>query len=80
LGLWPEPLPRLPKVLAGYRAGDAVWLWDHRHPASPERRFKARIIAVLPSLHELTLRTEDARIVSLNPILHPAMIAKRSEP
>ena len=72
LGLWPEPLPTLPRVLEGYERDDEVWFFEG------ERRTKAKVIAVLRSIHTLTLRTEDWRIVNVNPVLTPAAICKRS--
>lgn len=70
-GLWPEPLPALPRTLEGYARDDAVWL--HEGP----RRSAARIIAVLRGHHLLTLRTADHRIVQVNPITHPHHISRR---
>lgn len=72
LGLWPEPLPTLPRVLEGYERDDLVWLIEGK------RRTKAKVIAVLRDRHELTLRTDDWRIVNVNPVLTPAAICKRS--
>ena len=72
LGLWTEALPSLPRSLEVYERDDLVWLFEEG------RRTKARVIAVLRSLHELTLRTDDHRIVNVNPVLHPTAICKRS--
>jgi hypothetical protein len=72
LGLWPEPLPPLPRSLEGYERDDEVWLFEG------ERRTAARVIAVLRSCHTLTLRTADHRIVSVNPSMNAAVICKRS--
>lgn len=72
LGLWPEALPAMPRVLEGYQRDDLVWLFEDG------RRTKAKVIAVLRSLHELTLRTDDHRLVSVNPVLNPTAICKRS--
>lgn len=56
LGLWPEHLPQLPRVLEGYQTGDLVWLTEGLR------------------------RTDDHRIVTMNPVTHPHLICKRSTP
>lgn len=72
LGLWPEPLPPMPHMLEGYEREDLVWIWEG------QRRIKGRVIAVLRHSHTLTIRTEDDRIISINPVLQPASVCKRS--
>jgi hypothetical protein len=75
------PVSEIPKVrarLEGYAYDDLVLYHDLRHPAQPERRIKARVIFVDLTVHELTLRTEDHRLVTLNPTLHPHLISRRS--
>lgn len=72
LGLWPESLPAMPRSLEGYQRDDLVWIFEDG------RRTKAKVIAVLRSLHELTLRTDDHRLVSVNPVLNPTAICRRS--
>lgn len=86
--MFPEAPPQPRKQMAGYAYGDEVWLWEANRAGQntgqtagqPETRRKARVIAVLLSLHQLTLRTDDNRLVSLNPLVHGAMITKRSSP
>jgi hypothetical protein len=51
-----------------------VWLFEG------PRRTPARVIAVLRSIHTLTLRTDDWRIVNVNPVINPTAICKRSAP
>lgn len=72
LGLWPEPLPTMPRVVEGFESGDKVWLWEG------ERRCPARVIAVLRSCHTVVLSTVDHRIVSIKPAYSPTAICKRS--
>lgn len=74
LGLWPEHLPQLPRVLEGYQTGDLVWLTEGL------RRTAARVLIPLRRTHQLVLRTDDHRIVTMNPVTHPHMICKRSIP
>ena len=70
--LFPEALPRLPTVLAGYQAGDEVWLKEGT------ARTRARVICVLRRRHLLVLRTACHRPATVNPITHPTTICKRS--
>lgn len=72
LGLWPEPLPTLPRVLEGYERDDLVWFIEGA------RRTKAKVIAVLRERKELTLRTDDHRIVKINPVHNSTAICRRS--
>lgn len=74
LGLWAEPLPTMPRALEGYERDDLVWLFEG------DRRVGARVIAVLRSIHTLTLRTDDWRIVNVNPVINPTAICRRSTP
>lgn len=64
----------MPRALEGYERDDLVWLFEGA------RRTPARVIAVLRSINTLTLRTDDWRIVNVNPVLTPAAICKRSTP
>lgn len=72
LGLWPEPLPALPKVLDGFGRDDLVWLFEG------ERRTPARVIAVLRSTHQVIVRTDDHRIETITPAIEFGRILKRN--
>ena len=72
------PAPALPPArvltLGGYRVDETVLLADLKRPGFWRR---ARVIAVLPRLHQLVLRAEaPAAIVDVNPILHPHLIRR----
>ena len=72
LGLWPEPLPTMPRVLEGYQYRDLVWLFEG------ERRTKAEVIAVLRDKKQLVLKTDDGRHVMIAPGKNSSAICKRS--
>lgn len=72
LSLFPEPLPAMPPSLEGYERGDLVWIWEG------ERRTKGRVLAALRSIHCLTIRTDDHRVLQVNPKDKSTAICKRS--
>lgn len=72
LGLWPEPLPALPKVLDGFMRDDEVWLIDG------DRRIAARVIAVLQKSHQVVITTIDHQLITITPACEPGRILKRT--
>jgi hypothetical protein len=62
--------------LGGYEVGDLVWLTQLGYPG---QRRPAKVINILHKCHVLVLRAENpASIVDLNPLVHPALISKRT--
>ncbi len=61
--------------LCGFQIGDKIWL---SVAGKPGQRRKGVIINILPRMHSLIIRAENPdAIVSINPIVHGFMVAKR---
>lgn len=72
LGLWPETLPSLPRLVEGFAHQDAVWLVEGA------RRTPGRVIALLRRRHCVVVGTSDNRIVTVSPTAQPGCLLHRT--
>lgn len=72
LGLFPECLPAMPRVVDGFMRDDDVWIYEG------QRRIGARVIAALRSRHQVVVKTDDHRLHILTPAIDVDKIAKRN--
>lgn len=71
LDLFPEAPPAR-RELAGFTRNDQVWLTESGH------RTAGRVMLILRKSHQVVVRTEDDRTVSVNPEAERGRLIKRN--